>query len=103
MQGGGTCPGQAGLLQPVSAAGLSSGPLETALPLPSESHCAGEAVMDSGMVGTAGAPGIRDEGWDYLEAGSGWLGTLVVEPLVTSGLDHLLACKAVAHGPPLPR
>lgn len=69
MQGGGTCPGQAGLLQPVSAAGLSSGPLETALPLPSESQCAGEAEMDGGMVGTAGAPGIRDEGWDYLSGG----------------------------------
>ena len=46
--------------------------------------------------------GVRD-GTIGLEAGSGWLGTLVVEPLATPGLDHPLACKAVAHSPPLPR
>lgn len=69
MQGLGTYPELAALLRPVSAAVFWLGPLERAPPLASESQCDGEAVMQGGMVGTAGAPGIREEGWGYLPGG----------------------------------
>lgn len=69
MQGGGTYPELAALLRPVSAAVFCSGSLERAPPLASESQRDGEAVMQGGMVGTGGAPRIREEGWGYLPGG----------------------------------